>query len=457
MIWGYLHRWRTQRRLASALDMVEPMSEAQGRALDGLSTKEQARLLEQLVAGMETRDPYLHGHSRRVARHSWMIARRMGLPRAEVARIRTAAAVHDVGKIRTPMAILHKAGPLTKEEYEIVKRHPGDGAQMAQILRDPALTSIVRHHHERLDGSGYPDGLTGDEIPLGARIIAVADTFDAITSERPYRPAGPHKKAIDILKDEAGTRLDPAVVRAFCGHYAGRAPIALWSSITGLPERVVSWLGGSLASVASAAKVVAVAALVGGAAVTSSTLGLPAAEHHPTKTHLPATTGSPAQHPGSTQVNLSVMPSPAAKPGLRHSLRVRRPVVTRAVHGGSPAGSAGAPPPGPAAVSGAPSPGAGPAGEAATVGGGSEGAKGKSEGSPSKVTTETPSKGEPESPSKVKSESPSTGNSEEAHGKRRSPRQERRSQRQERRSARQQRRSQRQERRSARQERRSAC
>jgi len=156
MIWGYLHRCYSQRRLASALDMVGPMHETQRQALDGLSPKDQAKLLERLVAGIETRDRYLHGHSRRVARHAWMIARRMGLPRAEVARIRTAAAIHDVGKINTPKAILHKAGPLSDEEYEIIKQHPGDGAQMAAMLRDPALTSMVVHHHERLDGSGYP-------------------------------------------------------------------------------------------------------------------------------------------------------------------------------------------------------------------------------------------------------------------------------------------------------------
>ena len=268
MIWGFLHRWRTQRRLASALDVLGPMSQTQRRVVDGLSTKERAKHLERLVTGMETRDPYLHGHSRRVARHSWMIARRMGLSGAEVARIRTAAAIHDVGKVKTPKTVLHKTGRLTDAEYEVIKKHPGDGAMMAAVLGDPELTSMVRHHHERLDGTGYPDGMSGEEISLGARIIAVADTFDAITSKRPYRPASPHKRAIDILRDEAGARLDAAVVRAFCGHYAGRRPLVLWSFVAGLPERVVSWLGGSVASVASAAKVIAVAALVGGAAAT---------------------------------------------------------------------------------------------------------------------------------------------------------------------------------------------
>jgi HD domain-containing protein len=280
MLWGYLHRRYTERRLASARDMLAPISDGRGGTLAGLSAKEQAALLERLVGGIETRDPYLHGHSRRVARHSWMIARRMGLSSAEVARIRTAAAIHDVGKVKTPKTVLHKAAPLTPEEYEVIKRHPGEGARMAEVLGDADLASLVRHHHERLDGTGYPNGLSGEQIPLGARIIAVADTFDAITSARPYRAASPHKRALDILRAESGTRLDPAVVQAFCGHYAGRVPIALWATITGLPERALSWIGGSAGSVASAVKVVAVAAVVGGTAVTSSTFALPLPHKH---------------------------------------------------------------------------------------------------------------------------------------------------------------------------------
>jgi hypothetical protein len=319
MIWGYLHRLRTQRRLASAMELLGPMSDAQRLTLDGLSAKEQAKLLEQLVAGMETRDPYLHGHSRRVARHSWMIARRMGLPRAEVARIRTAAAIHDVGKIKTPKAVLWKAGRLTDEEYEVIKRHPGDGALMAAVLRDPGLTSMVRHHHERADGTGYPDALSGEEIPLGARIIAVADTFDAITSERPYRSASPHKRAIDILKEEAGTKLDPDVVHAFCGHYTGRMPLALWATLAGLPERILSWLGGSVGSVASAAKVVTVAALVGGVAVTSSTFGLSLGKHHPAKVR-----PGPITAPRTQVTDAAAVKVPAAQASRRGARRVIR-------------------------------------------------------------------------------------------------------------------------------------
>ena len=287
MIWGYIHRLRSQRRLANAAHLIGPIGERQ--TAEGRRAREQARLLERLVAGMETRDPYLHGHSRRVARHSWMIAKRMGLPREEVARVRTAAAIHDVGKTKTPKTILHKPGQLTDEEYRIIKLHPGEGALMARVLHDEKLVSMIRHHHERLDGSGYPDGLFGESIPLGARIIAVADTFDAITSARAYRAASPHKKAIDILHEEAGARLDPEVVKAFRGHYAGRGPLALWSFVAGLPERLITWLSSSVATVASAAKVVAVAALVGSAAATSSTLGL-SEGHAKSKRTLPSPT-----------------------------------------------------------------------------------------------------------------------------------------------------------------------
>ncbi len=273
MVWGYLHRRHSQRRLASAAHLAAPL-QAKSGVRDGRAVREQTRLLERLVAGMETRDPYLHGHSRRVARHAWMIARRMKLPADEVARVRTAAALHDVGKTKTPKTILHKAGALTDEEYRIIKLHPGEGAEMTAVLGDPELLGMIRYHHERLDGSGYPDGLRGSEIPLGARIIAVADTFDAITSARPYRAASPHRKAIDILNDEAGSRLDADVVRAFRGHYAGRGPVALWSFLMSLPERLLSWLTASAGTLATAAKVVAVAAIVGGAAATSATLGI---------------------------------------------------------------------------------------------------------------------------------------------------------------------------------------
>ncbi len=243
LLWGYVHRKLSAQRLRSAVAKLGGGDAAKRDARDGAETARRVARLEALIGVIEKRDPYLHGHSRRVARYAWMIARTMGLPEEEVARIRTAAAIHDVGKIDTPREILQKTGSLTGEEYEVIKRHSLDGARMAMGLGDEGLVAMVLHHHERLDGMGYPDGLRGEEIPLGARIIAVADTFDAITSARPYRAGSSHHKAIEMIRAEAGTQLDSAAVRAFCKRYEGRRPRAMWASLSAAPELVASWVG----------------------------------------------------------------------------------------------------------------------------------------------------------------------------------------------------------------------
>lgn len=269
MIWGWLRRWRAEHQVNVALEQLG------GPACDIDSGSEhQMRLLGQLAAALEAGDPYTRGHSRRVARYATMIASRMGLATHEIRRIRTAAAVHDVGKIETPKAVLHKPGRLTDAEYETVKRHPADGARLVEALGDAELSAIVRHHHERLDGKGYPSGLSGDQIPLGSRIIAVADMFDAITSARSYRGASPHKKALDVLSQEAGTQLDADAVRAFRSCYTGRRPLVLWATVSTVPDRLTSWLGsGNTAGALSITKVVAAAstvAVVGGAAASAA-------------------------------------------------------------------------------------------------------------------------------------------------------------------------------------------
>jgi putative nucleotidyltransferase with HDIG domain len=234
MLWGWLRRVRTERRLASARGLL-------GRSAD-LDPARKAALLERLSGALESRDLYTHGHSRRVTRHSYRIARRLGLPAADAARIRTAAALHDVGKMETPREVLNKPGRLTDEEFRVIQRHPVDGARMVEALGDDELTAMVRHHHERLDGGGYPDGLVGGAIPLGARVIAVADTFDALTSNRPYRTGCRHKKALDILRAEAGTQLDPDVVAAFLGYYSGRRALPWWSAVAEAPGRLATWM-----------------------------------------------------------------------------------------------------------------------------------------------------------------------------------------------------------------------
>jgi HD-GYP domain-containing protein (c-di-GMP phosphodiesterase class II) len=138
-----------------------------------------------------------------------------------VTKVRRAGAFHDVGKVEVPIEIINRPGPLSAEEFELVKRHAAVGARMLAESGDEELAAMVLHHHERYDGSGYPDGLAGEEIPLGSRIVAVADTIDAVTSARPYRPAMGPRKGLELLQREAGTQLDPRVVDAFCSRYSG--------------------------------------------------------------------------------------------------------------------------------------------------------------------------------------------------------------------------------------------
>ena len=233
MLWGWLRRCRTERRLARAETLLG--ADAEGMSVEALT---------RLSALLEARDGYTYGHSQRVTRHAERIARAMGLGADDVAKVRTAAALHDVGKLHTPRDILNKPGRLTEEEFATIRRHPGDGAAMANGVGDPAIAAMIRHHHERLDGKGYPDGLAGEEIPLGARIIAVADTFDAITSDRAYRRASSHKRALDVLAREAGTQLDAEAVAAFVGYYRGRPTVAWSAFATAAPQRLFAWLGG---------------------------------------------------------------------------------------------------------------------------------------------------------------------------------------------------------------------
>src|SRR5215212_1459143 len=213
LVWGWVRRACAERRLeAASRELATPTATGDSHA----------DLLRRMSALLEARDPYTHGHSRRVARHSERIARELGLPPEQVAKVRAAALVHDIGKINTPRSILTKPERLTEEEFALVKRHPGDGAAMVAAVGDAELSSIVRSHHERIDGTGYPDGLAGADIPIGARIIAVADTFDAITSTRPYRDPRTHKQALDVLRGEAGTPLDADALAAFATYYAAR-------------------------------------------------------------------------------------------------------------------------------------------------------------------------------------------------------------------------------------------
>jgi putative nucleotidyltransferase with HDIG domain len=174
-----------------------------------------------LARALEAKDAYTRGHSIRVSRYGVATAAQLGLSGHALDHIRLGGELHDIGKIGTRESVLHKPGSLTAAEYQQITEHPVAGERMLQpIAREsPAVLRIVRSHHERIDGGGFPDGLAGLDIPLEARIIAVADTFDAMTTVRPYRsPMTPHQ-ALGEMRRVAGTQLDPKVVDAFAAAF----------------------------------------------------------------------------------------------------------------------------------------------------------------------------------------------------------------------------------------------
>ncbi|MDR7556782.1 MAG: HD-GYP domain-containing protein [Armatimonadota bacterium] len=171
--------------------------------------------LQMMAQAVDLKDPYTSNHSQRVARLAVRLARELDLSEAEVERVRIGALLHDLGKIGVSNEIIRKPGKLTLEEYRAVMKHSEVGADIIEpleILGDSA--AMVRHHHEHWDGSGYPDGLAGRAIPLGARIILVADAFDALTTDRPYRKGTSPEKALEVIRANAGVQFDPDVVRA---------------------------------------------------------------------------------------------------------------------------------------------------------------------------------------------------------------------------------------------------
>lgn len=171
--------------------------------------------LEALVNALEAKDPYLRGHSARVADMAATVAKELGLSDEQIDAVRTGGRLHDIGKIGVREEILTKQGPLTDTEFEEVKRHTTVGAEiLAPLTYLGPVIQYVRSHHERWDGKGYPDGLQGQTIPIGARIIGAVEIYDALTTSRSYQEKMVPELAVERLRDLVGSVLDPAVHRA---------------------------------------------------------------------------------------------------------------------------------------------------------------------------------------------------------------------------------------------------
>jgi len=156
-----------------------------------------------LARSIEGKDPYTEGHCERLSDYSARLGQRLGLPEEQITALRRAGIVHDIGKVAVPDSILLKPGPLTSEERKIMQEHPVVGERICAPLKSfRLLLPIIRHHHERRDGSGYPDGLQGEEIPLGARVLQIVDVYDALTTERPYKRALTRTEALDTMRVE---------------------------------------------------------------------------------------------------------------------------------------------------------------------------------------------------------------------------------------------------------------
>jgi HD-GYP domain-containing protein (c-di-GMP phosphodiesterase class II) len=241
MLWSWARRVRAERRLAKAT------TDGHLTGSGGLAE------LRTLAVVFEAREGFSHGHSGRVARHAERIARRLGLPAEQVERIEAAAAVHDVGMLGVPRSVLatdeRERG---SEQRALLEHHTVDGAERVAAALDAETAALVRHHHERVDGNGYPDGLAGDEIPLGARIIAVADRFDELISLASRQAPASRRNALDELSARAGTELDAAVVTAFVGYYSGVRSIAGVAFAATAPQRVVRWIAAAPATIGSA-------------------------------------------------------------------------------------------------------------------------------------------------------------------------------------------------------------
>jgi putative nucleotidyltransferase with HDIG domain len=203
------------------LDQVKQLA---GQMSVGLSNAHLIKKLEELNWGtmkalartVDAKSPWTAGHSERVANMALEIGKELGLAHADLEKLRRGALLHDIGKIGVPAVILDKTDRLTEEEYQSIRNHPTTGVRILEPITPYAdIVDLVAQHHECIDGKGYPNGLSGDDISFGARILSVADSFDAMVSDRPYRSGMDMLQAIEVMREESGKQFDPIVVTAF--------------------------------------------------------------------------------------------------------------------------------------------------------------------------------------------------------------------------------------------------
>ncbi len=208
--------------LSRPVDVTELLARVRSLLKLKLRTDELERaesVLFSLARSIEGKDPYTHGHCERLAEYSTRLGKQLGLSEDHITALRRAGIVHDVGKIAVPDAILLKPGRLTEDEWKIVREHPVVGERICTPLKSFRLVlPIIRHHHEKVDGSGYPDGLRGDAIPITARVMQIVDVFDALTTERPYKKAFSDCNALQTMKEEVARGWwDPRIFDQFEG------------------------------------------------------------------------------------------------------------------------------------------------------------------------------------------------------------------------------------------------
>jgi putative nucleotidyltransferase with HDIG domain len=225
-----LHKALEKRRLVLENRFYQQSLELRVRDLDRKNRASLINGVQMLVHALEAKDAYTSGHSSRVSRYGMKTAVLLGFTDDALEHVRLGGELHDIGKIGTRENILNKPGPLTVDEFQHIKEHSTLGEKILApfLTQSPVVLRIVRSHHERIDGSGFPDALRGTQIPLEARIVAVVDAFDAMTTNRAYRPSLPVPKAVEELRRCAGVHFDAEVVEAFLRAHGNGAnlPIA---------------------------------------------------------------------------------------------------------------------------------------------------------------------------------------------------------------------------------------